>query len=72
MTFVGGSNPGGEVRGSLRSVAGTGRWFCGGAASQRAGRVSLLQGRGGIRRAPGHLPQAGTNPRHGLMVPLCR
>ncbi len=46
ITFVGGPNPGGKVRGSLRSVAGTGRWFCDGAASQRAGRVSLLQGRG--------------------------
>ncbi len=39
---VGGSNPGGEVRGPLQPVAGSGRWFSGGAAGQRAGRVSLL------------------------------
>ncbi len=72
VTFAGGSNPSGKVRGPLRSVAGTGRWFCGGAASQRAGRVSLLQGRGRLWGPPGHLSQAGPDPRVGHMVPLFR
>ena len=59
-----------QVRGPIQQASGAGRWLGHGAAAERGGGVSLLQGRGHLSGPTCLLPQASPNPGGGYLVSI--